>query len=249
MGVGIDYESLFARSSLAATPAECEECLREIERGLACATDAVGRARLLMCRARVRSNQWQTAEVCADARAAMSLFESAGEAELAVDAASLGAAHASRLGELSLASELATKAILALDSVTDDRLRLEIANRLGIFCDSFLDYDRAVEQFEDALAAAERIGDREKIHRQLHNIADMLLLAARQRRLSGLDDGNGRLEHAEVLVRRLLRVGAGELNRRYASHRLLAEILCDLGRPDESMRVLDDSRRDRRCRN
>ena len=86
----------------------------------------------------------------------MALFEIAGDNELAADAASLGAAHASRVGNVSLASQLATKAILGLDSVNDDRLRMEITNRLGVLCYYYLDYDRAVEQFEFSLAAAER---------------------------------------------------------------------------------------------
>jgi diguanylate cyclase (GGDEF)-like protein len=235
----IDYESLFERASLAATPEECEKCVAEIGRALESVSAPADRARLLMCRARVRSNQWRTAEVCEDARAAMSLFEVAGEPDLAVDAASLGAAHASRLGELALASQLATRSIVALDSVTDDRLRVEIANRLGIFCYSFLDYDRAVDQFEASLAAAERTGDREKVYRQLHNIADALLLASRQRQLSHLETGTERLERAEVAVRRLLVEGTEEMNRRSGSQRLLAEVLCDLGRVDEALRVLD----------
>src|ERR1019366_1145059 len=123
-GVDVDYQALFQRASLAATLEACEECLTEIGQSLESVTAPADRARLLMCRARVRSNQWRTADVCDDARAAMRLFEMAGKREQAVDAASLGAAHASRLGELSLASELATKSILALDSVTDD-LRVE----------------------------------------------------------------------------------------------------------------------------
>ena len=101
-----------------------------------------------MCRARVRSNQWHTAEVYEDARAAMRQFEKAGEGALVVDAASWAAAHASRMGELSVASDLATRSLLALKSVEDDALRIEIFNRLGIFCISFLDYDRALEQLE-----------------------------------------------------------------------------------------------------
>ena len=67
----------------------------------------------------------------------------------------------------------------------DDSLVAEVANRLGIFCYSFLDYDRAIEQFEVALAAAERAGDAWKTYRQLHNIADALLLAVHQDRASG----------------------------------------------------------------
>ena len=72
--------------------------------------------------------------------------------------------------------QLATKSILGLDSVNDDRLRMEISNRLGVLCYYYLDYDRAVEQFEFSLAAAERIGDGQKLCRELYNIAEALLL-------------------------------------------------------------------------
>ena len=240
-GASTDYQELFQRASLAATPQACEECLAEIGRALESVTAPADRARLLMCRARVRSNQWRTADVCADAMAALRLFEIAGEFQQAIDAASLGAAHASRLGELSLASELATRSILDLDSVTDDRLRVEIANRLGIFCYSFLDYDRAVQQFEVSLEAAERMADADKIYRQLHNIADALLLAFRQGQLSGRA-GTAQLDRAELTVRRLLVEGTAEMNRRSGSHRLLAEVLCELGRPDEAAGVIDEFR-------
>jgi diguanylate cyclase (GGDEF)-like protein len=241
-GASVGYQELFQRASLAATPQACEECLTEIGRALESVTAPADRAQLLMCRARVRSNQWRTADVCDDAMAALRLFEIAGEFQQAIDAASLGAAHASRLGELSLASELATRSILDLDSVTDDRLRVEIANRLGIFCYSFLDYDRAVEQFEVSLAAAERIADADKIYRQLHNIADALLLAFRQSQLSGPAGGTAQLDRAEMTVRRLLVEGTADMNRRSGSHRLLAEVLCELGRADEAAGVIDEFR-------
>jgi diguanylate cyclase (GGDEF)-like protein len=193
----------------------------------------------------VRSNQWLTREVCEDAVAAMTLFETAGDAELAVAAASLGAAHAARLGDVSLASDLATKSVLGLDSVNDDSLRCEITNRLGIFCYSFFDYDRAVELMEASLAAAERVGDRDKVGRQLQNIADALLLAARQQRMSNLGTATDKLERAEAFVRRLRLEGSAELNRRFGSHRLLAEVLCDLGRAEEALQVLDEYRGER----
>jgi diguanylate cyclase (GGDEF)-like protein len=240
--VSARYDELFERASRAATDEDCEQCLAEIEPALRAATAPADRGRLLMCRARVRSNQWRTAAVFEDARAAMALFELAGEADLCIDAASWAAAHASRLGELSIASELATKSLLALESITDDRLRLEILNRLGIFCVSFLDYDRAIEQFEASLAAAERLGDREKVCRQLHNIADGLLLAARQRRLARVQTGREELERAERVVRQLLDRATDEFVRRGASHRLLAEVLCELGRPEEALGVLDEFR-------
>lgn len=240
--VSADFQDLLERARLATTPEACEECLAEIGRELESVTAPGSRARLLMCRARVRSNQWRTADVCEDARAAMTLFETAGELELAVDAASLAAGYASRLGQLSLASALATKSILALDWITDDRLRVEIANRLGIFCYSFLDFDRAVDQFEVSLAAAERTGNHESVYRQLHNIADALLLAHRQRVISHLETGSERLDRAEAAVTRLFTEGTEEWNRRAGSHRLLAEVLCERGRLDDALRVLDEHR-------
>ncbi len=236
----VDYEALFERARLAATPEACETCLVEIARALESATTPADQAQLLMCRARVRSNQWLTREVCEDAVAAMTLFEMAGDDELAIAAASLGAAHASRLGEVALASDLATRSILGLDSVSDNRLRWEITNRLGIFCYSLFDYDRAVEMFEVSLAAAERLGDEEKVCRQLQNIADALLLASRQQQRSHLGTGADKLERAEATVRRLRLEGSAELNRRFGSHRLLAEVLCDLGRAEEALQVMTE---------
>ena len=241
-GVEARYRDLFERASRAATVEECDQCVTEIEQMLVSATAPGDLGRLLMCRARVRSNQWRTAAVYEDAREAMRMFERAGEGALAVDAASWAAAHASRMGELSVASELATRSLVALESVEDDRLRMEICNRLGIFCISFLDYDRAQEQFEASLSAAERLGDLEKICRQLHNIADGLLLAVQQRRLAYVQSGDEELAHAEAVVRELLARATDEFTLRTASYRLLAEVLCELGRAEEGLAVLDQFR-------
>jgi hypothetical protein len=172
----LNLYSLLERTRLASTPEACQTCMPEIARALELSTAPGDGARLLICRARVRSFQSRDLEACEDAAAALTLSEIAGETELAVDAASLGAAHASPLGKVALASDLATKSILGLDSVIDDRLRMEVTNRLGIFCYYYLDYDRAVEQFKCSLAAAERIGDRKRICRELYNVADSLLL-------------------------------------------------------------------------
>ncbi len=195
-----------------------------------------------MCRARLRSNQWRTTDVVADAQSALKLFEQAGEDEFAVDAASLASAHASRLGELALASELATKCILALDWLPAGRPRLEVTNRLGIYCYSCLDYERAAELYQAALAMAEELGDDDTSWRQLQNVADALLLAASNRRRLGLDGEIELLERAEALVRRLLAEAPPDVHRRFATHRVLAEALCELGRVDEALSALDASR-------
>jgi len=230
----LNLDALLERTRLASTPEACEAYLPQIAKALESATTPADRARLLICRARVRSFEARGLEACDDAAAAMTLFEMAGDTELAIDAASLGAAHASLLGNVSLASELATKSILGLDSVTDDRLRMEITNRLGIFCYYYLDYDRAVELFEVSLAAAERIRDSERVCRELYNIADALLLASQH---VGVD--TARLERAETMARRLLSEEAAVMNPRLGNYRLLADVLCDLGRPEDALQVLD----------
>jgi len=237
-----DFDALYGRATRAATPAERDACEAEIDRGLAGTADPADRGQLLMCRARLRSNQWRTTDVVADAQSALKLFERAGEEELAVEAASLASAHASRLGELALASELATKCILALDWLPAGRPRLEITNRLGIYCYSCLDYERAAELYTDALAMAEELGDTDRTWRQLQNVADALLLAASHRRRVGLDGEMDLLERAEAVVRRLLAEAPPDVHRRFGTHRVLAEALCELGRVDEALSVLEASR-------
>jgi nitrogen-specific signal transduction histidine kinase len=129
-----------------------------------------------------------------------------------------------------------------LDWLPVGRLRLEILNRLGIYCYSCLDYERAAEFDVTALAMAEQLGDDEKTWRQLFNLADSLLLATRRRRRVGLDTDTARLDRAEAVVRRLLAEAPPEIHRRFASHRVLAEVLCEQGRPGEALQVLDESR-------
>jgi signal transduction histidine kinase/ActR/RegA family two-component response regulator len=240
--MAIDLDTLYERASRAATPGEREACDREIDDALAASADPVEQGRLLMCRARLRSNQWRTAEVVAAAESAIVLFESCGEDELAVDAASFAMAHASRLGELSLASTLATRCILALDSLPVGGLRVEILNRLGIYCYSCLDYGRAVDLYEAGLAVSEELGDDDRTWRQLFNIADSLLLATHRRRWVGLDPDRAVLERAETAARRLIANAPPEVHRLFGSHRLLAEVLCELGDPAQALAVLDDSR-------
>jgi diguanylate cyclase (GGDEF)-like protein len=235
----VDFAMFLERTRLMSTAEACEEYLPEITRALESVTAPAAQARLLICRARLRSFQSLDREACEDAAAAMTLFEMNGDTQLALDAASLGAAHASRLGDVALASDLATKSILGLPSVNDDRLRMEITNRLGIFCYYYLDYDRAVEQFEMSLAAAERLGDGVRVCRELFNIADALLLAAQQQRMSHVGIDTDRLERAEAVARRLLLEEAAIAHPRVGNYRLLAQVLCELGRVEDALHVLE----------
>ncbi|HET9059141.1 MAG TPA: diguanylate cyclase [Acidimicrobiales bacterium] len=242
----VDHElaQLWERVDTAVTDQQREACLELIDEALERSTSPLARAELLMCRTRLRANQWHTREVLDDAVAAMELFEQAHEPGLALEAASLGAAFASRLGELSLAAELATKSIVGVRTLDDDELRAEVENRLAIFCYSFLDYERSVQQLELALAAAGRIGDRWKMLRELHNIADALLIAVRMERACGTGDGRigpdgvDRVRRAQQVVDTIVASGTPDTNRRMGVQRLQAELLVEDGRPAEALELL-----------
>jgi diguanylate cyclase (GGDEF)-like protein len=204
----------------------------------------VERGRLLICRAQVRHNQYEYRQVLEDARAAMALFEEAGEAGLTVDAASRAAVLASRLGEQSLAADLVTKTVIGLASVRDNGVTARVANRLGAFCCSLLDYDRGVAQFEMGLVAAEHAEDGYLVCLELYNIANALLLAVRANRAAdpsappGPKDRN-RLERARQVLERLLAEVTSERQLSLSAQLLQAELLVDTGHPVEALEALE----------
>ncbi|HMK98513.1 MAG TPA: hypothetical protein VK425_13255, partial [Acidimicrobiales bacterium] len=211
-----DAKALRSRVSRATSAEEKAQCLDEIEVALATAKEPSEKARILMCRAHLRANQSEFPKVVADAVTAMGLFEEAGEAEGALEAASAASAYASRLGELSLASDLAAKCIVGLPTLTDDALRSDVTNRLGMFCISFSDYDHAIEQLEESLAAAERCRDQRFVYRELYNLADTLLLAAHFDNVAEMSPEaagrrTSRLAHAERVLQRIAEEGNEEL--------------------------------------
>ena len=243
-------QALRREASSAASAEARARCLDEIGLALTRATGPAESAQLLMCRAHVHANQWETRKVVADALAAMRLFEEAGETEGALDAASAGAAYASRLGDLSLASDLATKCIVGLSFLSDDALRAEVANRLGMFCLWFRDYDHAIEQFEVSLMAAERCGNQRFVYRELYNLADTLLLAAHldlvpeERDSPRTSSRPARLAQAERVVQRLAEGGSPELAAWAGTHRLQAQLLCEQGRTEEAFQMLKKAKED-----
>ena len=236
----IDY--LSERALAAASPLDRARCLEDIEAALEKAPSPVERGQLLICRAQVRHNQYEYCLVLDDARAAMALFEEAGEAGLAVDAASRAAVLASRLGEQSLAADLVTKTVLGLDAIHDNRLTAAVANRLGAFCCSLLDFDHGVAYFEMALAAAERAEDGYLACLELYNIANALLLAVRANRASDPSasplrpEDSSRLERAGQVLQRLLAEVTPERQLSLSAQLLRAELLVDTGHPAKRWR-------------
>ncbi len=237
-------QALLARARTVSGAADRAALSLDIQLALGHALGPVERAALLMCRAQAGSNQLDGGRSLADALAAMELFERSGQVSAALEAASLAAALASRQGDLSLAAELATKSIAGVCALADPHLEAEVGNRLAVFCNAFLDYDRAVEQLRLALVAAERTGDEWQVMRELHNLADALLLAVRQERAAGWGDGRrsasgrDRVRDAAAVVERMLAEGSVETLRRLGVQRLQAELLIEDGRPAEALELL-----------
>ncbi|HTV12503.1 MAG TPA: GGDEF domain-containing protein [Acidimicrobiales bacterium] len=194
-----------------------------------------------MSRARVHANQWATRELVADALGAMDEFEQAGDRGGQLDAASVAAAHAACLGELSLASELAMSCVVGLRGLPDDVLRAEVTNRLGIFCYSFRDFDRSVEQFEMSLAAAERSGKDDLVGRALYNLVNALLLYVHdvKQRVGGeLVHGSWwgeTLARAEVLLDKLAGAAGSDRVRQLRVSRLRWRLLYERGQPERAL--------------
>jgi diguanylate cyclase (GGDEF)-like protein len=241
---------LLDRARAAATAEERAGCLIDVEAALRDPADLMERAHLLMVRARLHANQGHLSLVVEDAVASMALFEELGEADLAVDAASFAAACASRVGQVSRAAELATKTVVGLDSIEDDRLITQITNDLGAFCYSLLDYEQAARQCEKALAAAERAGDQYHVCGQLHNIADILLRSVLVDRARNTIDGSApspdipeRLQRAERMVRRLLAEAPPDVQVVLGAQRVQAELLLETGHPAEALEVIEQASR------
>jgi len=118
-----------------------------------------------------------------------------------------------------------------------------VANRLGAFCCSLLDYDRAVAQFETGLAAAEHAEDGYLVCLELYNIANALLLAVRANRASDpsaslCTKDSSRLQRAGQVLERLLAEVTPERQLSLSAQLLRAELLADTGHPGQALAAL-----------
>ena len=238
-----DPDELLKRVDAAETEQQRAQCLIDINCALAGDDDVGERARLMMTRATLYSRWWKTREVVEDAVVATNLFEQVGETGRALDAASLAAGFAARIGELSLAAELAAKCLSAGEPL-DDGNTARVTTQLAVFCCELFDYDRAVEQLTVSLEAYERVGEAKNTYIALQNIASVLLGGVQQARVSGRGAGRydrrgqDRFEVIERVLRRLTEECPPEFQRQMGVARLRAELLFYLGRPSEALAVL-----------
>jgi diguanylate cyclase (GGDEF)-like protein len=238
------------RTKAATTTAERISCHASIERAIAATAGPVDAARLLLCRSYMHDRLGQKRSALQDALAAMDLFDEAEDLSGALDAASAGAAVAAVLGEISLAVELAKRCVVDVGLLTEDWVVADVANQLSIFCHSLLDHDRATEQLEISLAAAERCKDVRRTCRALHNLVEYLLFAIWQDRACG--DGDGlydrfgadRLARANAAFRRFVEVAPPEFKAEVGTQRLQAELLVERGAPARALQVLREATHD-----
>ncbi|HEY6796697.1 MAG TPA: GGDEF domain-containing protein [Kineosporiaceae bacterium] len=238
-------------------PAITRRWLRTVERLLPLAGEH-DRARLLQARAAVRSagdphGRGRPAEaVLADAATAAELFEQMGEPLPAATNFVAAANAAAATGHIPLALETTVRALVALGDVPPGGGRratgagaasehgvdveASLAARLGALCHQFLDYPRALRFYELALAACGSDADGRWCP-AVTALADVLL--ARVGELPPADaDRPGLLDRAEALARRLASEGHPEVFRTVHGPRLLADVMCERGRPAAARDVL-----------
>jgi len=230
------------------------------------------RARLLQARAGLRSagsrGRGRPSEaVLADAASAGELFEQIGEPLPAATNFIAAATAALQTGRVPLALDTVVRALVALGDVPPGgghrpgaaghgsevghgseaghgaEAEADLAVRLGALCREFLDYPRALRFYELALASAGGRGQEQRWAPAMAAIADVLLARAAE---LGPDDAErlALLDRGEQLARRLARAGSPDVFRTVHGPRLLADVLCERGRPAVARDVLTAVRSD-----
>jgi diguanylate cyclase (GGDEF)-like protein len=230
------------------------------------------RARLLQARALVRGDgdaAGRVVDVVADALAAGELFERLGEPLVAATSYATAATAAVRAGQIGPALETAVRALVASEAATEasggdagvdnpgageivqvarvgDRnpaVEAQLATMLGVLCQHFFDYPRALRCYRAAASRPEAAREDDPAHWQaLRNIAEVLLAQNRDAE-DGDPDAPGRLAEAEQLARNMIADGVPEVVRRVDGPRLLAAVLCARGQGRRAWSVLQDARR------
>ncbi len=249
-------EDLVDRAPLDSDLASTQQWLGEVDRLLRGETADLDRARLLECRAIVRSylvapDRSHAAASHADAVEAARLYESCGEVLRSATSYAAAATGAAQVDDVATALENAVRALLAFDSVADgsaDPLaEARLANSLGMLCYQLFDYGRAVEFYDHAVAHTVRVGDRQRWSIATYNVAEALVHQARhlERELSPALGGvarEGILARAEDLAARLVAEAEREAARLVDAPRLLADVRCERGRAEQAWPLLEAAR-------
>jgi diguanylate cyclase (GGDEF)-like protein len=246
-------DDLVARAPLDTDHASTHEWLVDVDRLLRGEVPDLQRARLLECRAIVRSylvapDRSHAAASHADAVEAARLYESCGDVLRAATSYAAAATGAAQVDDVATALENAVRALLAFHTLADEPADLlaeaRLANALGMLCYQLFDYGRAVEFYEHAVAHTLQVGDRQRWSIATYNVAEALVHQARhlERELSpGLAQAarEGLLAKAEGLASRLVGEAEPAAARLVDAPRLLADVLCERGRPDRAWPLLE----------
>ena len=246
-------DDLVARAPLDSDHASTHEWLVAVDRVLRGDVADLERARLLECRAIVRSylvapDRSHAAASHADAVEAARLYEAAGDVLRAATSYAAAATGAAQVDDVATALENAVRALLAFDALADgpaDPLaEARLANALGMLCYQLFDYGRAVEFYEHAVAHTLQVGDRQRWSIATYNVAEALVHQARhlEHELSpGLAGAarEGLLAKAEGLAADLVAGAEPDAARLVDGPRLLADVLCERGRPAQAWPLLE----------
>jgi diguanylate cyclase (GGDEF)-like protein len=157
-------------------------------------------------------------------------------------AAAIAAAQSEQVAE---SLEIAVRALVAFagETVRDPTDEARMASMLGALCHQFFDYERALRFYELALSNLLASGDEYRWSSAMRDIADVILVQARQEP-AGADPRRRErlLSQAEELARRLIADGVPATSRAVDGPRLLAGVLCERGRPADAWAALRGTR-------
>jgi diguanylate cyclase (GGDEF)-like protein len=184
-------------------------------------------------------------EDVSDAMDAAELFEQLGDSLSAATNFAVAATIAAHDGRITVALETAVRALVALGSVVrngerdhcDPDAEARLAARLGTLCRQLFDYPRALRFYELALDALDGAEGDDCGSATTLAVAELLLVQVSE--LPAEDpQRSGMLGRVEQLAHELAASARPEVIRRLHAPRLLAEVRCERGRPEEAWPLL-----------
>ena len=234
----IDIDALVSGAYGARDADEVHEWLDRLAQAAAELTDDHARARLLLVRAVLAAPAGDPRLVRADAEEALARFEAVGDLGRLAHAAAVAGTVARQLDDVNGSLDHMVRALVALERVHDDEVIADVLHELAVSCFHLFAYDRALELYERSGAAARRLRSRWRVERSQHDMAETLVASVRLARIVGEKvDDEARLLRAESLAREL--TSAADTDEYLlAGPRLVADVLCEQGRPEEAWLTL-----------